>query len=156
MVQMVRKAKTVMERCGLFPTALLEFNVFDETNKDWGNITSHFGEAYKNLIITGPSICVPGIIANIQELEDKDGSLGTITDAMSSMQMANNANAQEIRGDVSAFCQELAQMRRMMQANNAHFAAPTAPSQYAAPPVPPFVQFAPPPAPPPSYYPLQQ
>ena len=156
MSQMVGKAKTGIEHCGLFPTALLEFNAFDEANKDWGNITSDFGEAYENLIIMGPGIRVPGTIANIQELEGKDNSLGTITDAMGSMPMVNNVNTQEIRGDVSALRQELAQMRSMMQmqANSAYFSAPTA--QYAAPPVPPFVQFVPPPAPPPSYYLPQQ
>ena len=82
---MLGKAKTAMERCGLFPTALLQFNVFLDEHKDWSNIKSYFGEAYKNLITTGAGICVPGTITNIQELEDDDDSLGTITDAMSTM-----------------------------------------------------------------------
>lgn len=62
---MVGKAKTAMERCDLFPTALLECNAFLDQHKDWRNTTSHVGEAYENLIITGPGIYVPGTIANI-------------------------------------------------------------------------------------------
>ena len=59
MDQMVGNAKTVMEKCGLFRTALLEFNAFLDEHKDWVNIKSHFGEAYENLISTGPGIWVP-------------------------------------------------------------------------------------------------
>ena len=105
------------------------------------------------------NICVPGTIANIQELEDDDDSLGTITDVMSTMQMANNANAQQVRGDVSVLRQELVAMRAMpQQANNSQLQvqAPMpvqqAPPQYATPPAPLFAQYAPPPTPAPSYY----
>ena len=121
---------------------------------------SHFGEVYENLITTGARIHVPGTIANIQELEDGDDSLGTITGAMSTMQMANNANAQQVRSDVSVLRQELAMMRTMLQqANNVrlpvHMALPVqpAPPQYTPQPAPPFAQYAPPPAPAPGYYP---
>ena len=159
MDQMMGKAVTAMEQCGLFPTALLEFNAFLDEHKDWANTKSHFGEAYENLITTGAGIRVPGTIANIQELEDDNDSLGTITDVMSTMQMANNANAQQVRGDVSVLRQELAAMRAMLQqANNSRLQvqAPMpvlqAPPQYAAPPAPLFAQYAPPPAPAPSYY----
>ena len=55
--------------------------------------------------IIGSGICVLGTIVNTQEWEDKDDSLRTITGAMGSMQMANNAHAQEIRSDVSALRQ---------------------------------------------------
>ena len=117
--QIVGKAKTATEQCGLFPQALLKFNAFLDEHKDWANMKYYFGEAYKNLITTSTGICVRGTIANIQELEDDDDSLGTITDAMSIMQMSNNANAQHVRSNVSVLHQELAMMRDMLQqANN--------------------------------------
>ena len=36
--QVIGKAITSMEQCGLFPTALLEWNGFDPQNKDWANL----------------------------------------------------------------------------------------------------------------------
>ena len=143
MDQMMGKAVPAMEQCGLFPTALLEFNAFLDEHKDWANTKSHFGEAYENLITTGAGIRIPGTITIIQELEDDDDSLGTISDVMSTMQMANNANSQQVRSDVSVLRQELAAMRAMIQqANNSQLQvqAPMpvqqAPPQYAAPPAP--------------------
>ena len=122
----------------LFLTAFLKFNALLDQHKDWGSTKSHFREAYDNLIIMGPVTYVPGTITNIQELEDNNDSLGTLTDTMSSMQMANNANVQHIRSNVGALRQELAIMRIMLKANSAQLPVQAAPPQYAASPAPPF------------------
>ena len=55
----------------------------------------------------GPGICVPGTITNIQELEDNNSSLGTHTDEIHSVQMANNANVQQVMHNVGVLRQEL-------------------------------------------------
>ena len=64
MAQMVGKAKTEMEKCGLFQIHLNERSAFTEPNQDWENMTSHVGEAYENLLISGRRFGVMGTIAN--------------------------------------------------------------------------------------------
>ena len=47
MGQMVGKAKTAMEKCGLFQLHLNEWSQFTLVNQDWDNMKQHFGETYK-------------------------------------------------------------------------------------------------------------
>ena len=53
--QMIGKAITSMEQCGLFATALLEWNGFDPANKVWANLKALFGEAYQLFVTSGPA-----------------------------------------------------------------------------------------------------
>ena len=48
-------------------------------------------------MILGRGVSVPSTIANVQELfDDENDSIATITDAMSTMQMASNVNTQSV------------------------------------------------------------
>jgi len=162
MGQMVGKAKTAMEKCGLFQSHLNEWSQFTPPNQDWTNMKQHFGEAYENLLISGRGVGVPGTIANAQELEDEeDDSINTITDVMSNvmgtMQMASNANAQSMNEGMTAMRQEMATLRAEVQAsrqalaNNAMWGQPP-PAQPAPQPVP---QWTPPMTPSPNMWPPQ-
>ena len=107
MGQMVGKAKTVMDKCGLFQLHPNEWSQFTVPNQDWTNMKQHFGEAYENLLISGRGVGVPGTISNAQKLSDEeDDSINTITDVMSNvmgtMQMASNANAQSMNAGMTA------------------------------------------------------
>ena len=64
--QMVGKAKTAMEECGLFQSHLNEWSQFLLGNQDWTNMKQRFGKAYENLLISGREVGVPGTIANSQ------------------------------------------------------------------------------------------
>ena len=66
MEQMVGKAKTAMEKCGLFQSHLSEWSQFVLGNQEWTNMKQHFGKAYKNLLISRRGVGVPGTIATAQ------------------------------------------------------------------------------------------
>ena len=65
MALMAQIAKTAMEKFGLFQAHVNERSIFTALIQDWGNMKSHFGEAYKNLLISGRSVSVPVTIAHI-------------------------------------------------------------------------------------------
>ena len=89
MGQMVKKAKTAMERCGLFQWHLNKWSQFILPHQDWNNMKQHFGETYENRLISGRGVGVPGTITNAQELSNKkDDSINTITDIMSSSKIS--------------------------------------------------------------------
>ena len=151
MEQMVGKAKTAMEKCGLFQTHLNEWSQFTLPNQDWKGMTDHFGEAYDNMLVSAP-LGVPNTILNAQELTDEDDSVNTITDVMSTMQMASNANAQSMNAGMTAMLQEISTLRAEVQASR-QAAANNA--MYAAPPATPVQQWVPPMTPSPNNWPPQ-
>ena len=143
MEQMVGKAKTAIEKCGLFQNHLNEWSQFTLANQNWKGIRDHFGEAYDNMLLSAP-LGVPSTILNAQELTDEDvedDSVGTITDVMSTMQMANNANAQTINAGMTAMLQEISTLRAEVQASRQAVANN---AMYAAPPATPVQQWVPP------------
>ena len=77
MGQMVGKAKTPMERCGLFQSHLDEWSQFTFPHQDWTNMKQHFGKAYENLLIPGRGAGVPGTITNAQKNRVKKTTAST-------------------------------------------------------------------------------
>ena len=109
MVQMTGKTKTAMERCGLFQMHLNTWSQFLLPNQDWANTNVHFWEVYKILFISGSGVNVLGTIANAQELtDDEDTSITTITEVMSTMQMASNTITQTVNDGINTMLQEMA------------------------------------------------
>ena len=107
MRQMARKAKTAMERSGLFQLHLNKWSQFTLVHQDWTNTKQHFDKAYKNLLISGRGVGVPGTIMNAHKLADKeDDSINTTKDVMrnmmSTMQMASNADVQSMSAGMPA------------------------------------------------------
>ena len=107
MGQMVGKAKTSIEKCRLFQLCLSKWSQFPLGNQDWANTKQHFGETYKNLLISRRGVGVSGTIANAQELSDEeDNSINTIRNVMSNvmgtMQMASKSDAQLMNTGMTA------------------------------------------------------
>ena len=50
MEQLIDKVVTGVQLTGLYPTALLEWNGFDDDNQTWPELKPHFTEAYNLLI----------------------------------------------------------------------------------------------------------
>ena len=44
--QMIDKVLTEIQRTGLYPTAILEYQAFATENKNWAEFKTHFAEAY--------------------------------------------------------------------------------------------------------------
>ena len=44
--QIIDKALTAIQRTGLYPTAILEYQAFPTENKNWAEFKNHFAEAY--------------------------------------------------------------------------------------------------------------
>ena len=67
-------------------------------HQDWTNTKQHFGDAYKNLLISGRGLGVPGTIVNAQALSDEeDDSINTITDIMSNVQYQTQGYTMSLR-----------------------------------------------------------
>ena len=61
---------------------------------------------------------VPGKIANSQEISDnEDNSIMTITDMMSTMQIASNANIQSVNAGTDIMRKDIATLRAEVQAS---------------------------------------
>ena len=76
----------------------------DPVDQDWATLKHHFGEAYEIYITTGNVGNNPYVgRANNAEIidEEDDGSVLTITNVVGNMQMANNAQSQAVREDVT-------------------------------------------------------
>jgi len=150
--QMIGKAITSIEQCGLFPTALLEWNGFTPPNKDWTNLKAHFGEAYQLYITSGPAgrKLLSGIIGNTVGLTDQGGDdddITMITNALGEVTMSNNTAAQVMREEMSNLNREVAAMRAAFAASAqgtvvSGVTAPTGIAGYSQPPpVPPSVSY---------------
>ena len=84
MEQMVGKAKTAMEKCGLFQSHLNEWNQVTLENQNCKGIKDQFVKAYQNRLLSAP-LGVPSTVLNVYELTEEDvedNSVGTITHAM--------------------------------------------------------------------------
>ena len=53
MEQMLDKAKSAVQRTGLYATAMLEWDAILEANATWPEFKIHFAEAYDSRIRTG-------------------------------------------------------------------------------------------------------
>ena len=77
---------TPIEKCGLLQTHLNEWSAFTLPNQDFSKTELYFGEAYENILTSGSRVSVPGTVTNAQKLsDDKDGSITTITDVMTTI-----------------------------------------------------------------------
>ena len=111
-----------MEKCGLFQSHLNEWSQFTQGHQDWTNMTQHVGESYENLLASGRGVGVPGTIANVQVLSDKENDItNTITYVMSNvmrtMRMMSNTHAQSMNMGITAMRQNIATLRAEIQAS---------------------------------------
>ena len=165
--QMIDKALMAVQTTGLFSIAVLEWNGFDKVNQIWSEFKSHFTEAHDvHLQSGGETTNVYHGAANAYDTADDDVSVGSITQSLTSMHLANNANAQSIHDTMSTITADTAALRAALAATQQQLALYSqqqpawAATQYppqAPPPPPTYMPAAyatpPPPAhiPPPTY-----
>ena len=169
--QVIDKAIIAIQRTGLYETALLEWQGFEDANKTWWQLKLHFEEAYEIRLASGQGTAASYGYVNNADATDDD-SISTIHESLQSIHLANNANYQNLQDHIQAARSETATLRAELQAAqqtlaNLAYAAPTA--------MPPMIfdtgatapasirpmPFAPPPpaplyAPAPTQYPQQQ
>ena len=94
--QMIDKGLTAIQVTGLYSTAVLEWTGFDEANMTWAEFKSHMSEAYDIRLQSGAgAVNIYHGAANATDGADDD-SLGSITQSLTNMHMAHNANAQQV------------------------------------------------------------
>ena len=122
--QMIDKALRAIQATGVYSIAILEWNAFDENNKTWPEFKAHFSEAYEVQLQSGAGTGNPYHGAsNAVEAEDDD-SIGSITQSITNMQLANNANAQHMSDTMNSITNEMGNLSSLvvcvLQINNGH------------------------------------
>ena len=87
--QMTQKAFNAVRRTRLYQTVELEWQGFDKENHKWGEFKMHFTQAYEAAGGNAPN----GYHGVSNTMEDDD-SLGSITQSIVGIQLANNAQQQ--------------------------------------------------------------
>jgi hypothetical protein len=108
--QVIDKAIIVIQRTGLYETALLEWQGFEENNKTWEQLKLHFEEAYEIRLASGQGTAATHGYVNNTEVLDND-SISTIQESLQSIHLANNANYQSLQKHIQATRAETATLR---------------------------------------------
>ena len=149
MEQLINKAVTGVQLTGLYPTALLEWNGFEDDNQTWPELKSHFTEAYDLLISSGGGTAAAvGFHGANKATEEDDDSFNSIQASLTNIQMANNVNAQSLQDGVSAISARTQQLEAQLLTTQQQLAAQQQMAMYA-----PGVMYAPIPAQMPTYPP---
>ena len=108
---MIYKVLTVIQRTGLYTTAILEFQAFPTENKDWAEFKNHFTEAYMVHLQSGQSggNTYHGA-ANTYENVDND-SITTLHNTLANLTNASNANTNELDKNISSMAHEMTDLR---------------------------------------------
>ena len=126
-MQLLDKGLDNVKKTGLFITAVVEWNGFDELNKTWNEFKAHFTEAYEARLDSGPTAATAGYhgAANTNALanDDDDNSLGSIAGSLAQMQMASNANAKVIHDSISGISTGTTELRQALLATQQQVAA---------------------------------
>ena len=130
--QMIDRALRAIQQTGLYTTAVLEWNGFDLANKTWPQFKEHFAEAYEIRCATGAGTAATHGYAN-NTIDDDDDSIDTIKDSLNNIQLANNANAQNMNENISAITQETSALRASLLATQQQLAMLAQSQPYAAP-----------------------
>ena len=134
--QMIDKAVIAIQKTHLYNQAILEWNGFAENQKTWAQLKEHFAEAYE--LQLGNNNNPYGHAANnLGEECEEDNLLGSITQSIQQIQLANNASQQASRDAISQLTAETAQLKAQLQQQLAMMAGPSA---WPAPPSPAMMQ----------------
>ena len=103
---MIDKSLTAIERTGLYPTAILEYQAFATKNKNWAEFKTHFAEAYMVRLQSGQSGDNPyHIDANVYE--DDNDRITMLHNTLANLNHASNANTSELNKKISSMAQEM-------------------------------------------------
>ena len=126
--QMTQKAFDAVRRTRLYQTAELEWQGFETMNQNWGEFKLHFTQAYEAAGGNAPN----GYHGASNTMEDDD-SLGSITQSIAGIQLANNAQQQATNDAIAQLTEQNQQMMHALQAMRTQ----TTPYLQPAPPPPP-------------------
>eukprot|EP00804_Cyclotella_cryptica_P006044 CCRYP_000272-RA/>CCRYP_000272-RA protein AED:0.46 eAED:0.46 QI:0/-1/0/1/-1/1/1/0/109 len=99
--QVMDKAISAIQRTGLYETALLEWQGFNDANKTWEQLKLHFEEAYEIRLASGQGTAAThGYVHNVKA-QDED-SISTIQESLQTIHLANTAQYQSIQDHIQA------------------------------------------------------
>ena len=128
--QLVDRALTTIQQTGLFSQACIEWASFEREDKTWRNLKSHFVEAYEARLQSGAGTATQHGYHGAANAAEDDDSLGTITESLAQIQMANNANAQMLHDTVAALSAETQELRANLATMQRQLASPQVGSPY--------------------------
>ena len=103
---MIYKALTAIQRTGLYPTAILEYQAFATEKKNWAEFKTHFAKAYMVHLQSGQSGGNPYHgAANLYE--DDNYSITTLHNTLANLTHTSNANTSELNKNISGMAQEM-------------------------------------------------
>ena len=119
---MISKAIITIEMSGMISTSLLEWRAGSPI-KNWQDLKQLFSEAYQLLFrssaqeknLKGAVANVQSAVYHLEDAEDDNEMLTTLTDALGSVTLANIANTQALRKDVSTLRANIAILRNILQ-----------------------------------------
>ena len=123
-MQLLDKGLDNIKKTGIFITAIVEWNGFDDADKSWNNFKAHFTEAFAARLDSGPTAATAGYHGAAMALaEDDDSSLGSIAGSLAQMQMANNANTRTLHESISGISTGTTELRQALLATQQQVAA---------------------------------
>ena len=140
MDQLVYNAKTAIQETGLYSMAILEWNGFDPANQNWGELKTHFTEAYDLHLRSAGGTARQAGYHGVNNAEEDDDSINSIQNSIANIQLANNANAQQMNDNISAMTEETRQLRALINAQQQQLAMLAQAQTMQPPTMPTFIQ----------------
>ena len=94
---MMDKALTAIQRTGLYPTAILEYQAFQTENKNRAEFKNNFAEAYMIRLQSGQSGVNPYHGASNAYENDDNDSITTLHNTLANLTHASNTNTTELK-----------------------------------------------------------
>ena len=161
MLQVINKAKSAVQRSGLYSTAMLKWNAANTVNQTWPEFKQHFVEAYDNRMRTGAGTMGDEGYHGAANVDGgdypDDDSLQSIMQSVQNMHLSNNAATQQTNDTVSTLATSMASIQQALLATQQQLALLTQGGMtntggwQATPPIPAYIQPTNP-APPPAGY----
>ena len=152
---MIDKVLIAIQLTGPYEIATQEWAGFGANQKTWHQLNAKFTEAYDRRLSFGAGTAGMAGYHGAANVVDDD-SLGSITQSIANMQMANNVNVQVLNKNISTITAETRDLCSTLAAAQQQIAALLVSQRMAAPPTPVTVYIPIPtpayiPAPPPAY-----
>ena len=119
---MVDKALTAIQRTGLFPTAILEWNGFTEENQNWPDFKSYFQEGYELYLQSDRFNDNNPYHGVVNAFTDGNGSIEEINESITNIHHAHNTNTEATSAEMVVLESEVAATRQAMVATQQQMA----------------------------------
>ena len=101
--KMIYKALTAIQRTGIYPTAILEYQAFPTENKNWAGFKNHFAEAYMVCLQSGQSGGNPYHGATKAYENDDNDSINKLHHTLANLTHASNTNTTDLKKKIQAW-----------------------------------------------------